>query len=86
VTLRFQRDQAKAMQRYFQQQKAATIADRSQCGPAIALMVIWNTQLAMPAAERSMSFLFALHWNAALTTILKLLELDTLDRLGLLAA
>lgn len=31
VTLRFQRDQAKAMQRYFQQQKAAEIADRSQC-------------------------------------------------------
>ena len=33
VTLRFQRDQAKAMQRYFQQQKAAEIADRSQCAP-----------------------------------------------------
>ena len=40
MTLRFQRDQAKAMQRYFQQQKAATIADRSQCAlsfrPAVA--------------------------------------------------
>ncbi len=31
VSLRFQRDQAKAMQRYFQQQKAAEVADRSQC-------------------------------------------------------
>jgi len=31
VSLRYQRDQAKAMQRYFQQQKAAEVADRSQC-------------------------------------------------------
>ena len=31
VTLKYQREQAKAMQRFFQQQKAAEIADRSKC-------------------------------------------------------
>ena len=32
------------MQRYFQQQKAATIADRSQCAPVAAHLIACKTR------------------------------------------